>query len=260
MPGTAATLDCMAIQHGGFHQSEHVVKCQRLPSHNMTRSSRIVRFCLAGILLIFLAAFPVVQMLGVPILPVHEAIADEAGTKTPSGGTITDQITDTQNLLGSDAGSVTDAIASTKEETGVSVRLLYLPSFYQGMEPDAWAKQVLQSIKPVPNTVLLAVASQDGKLVVAVSSNSEDWLKDQKTVDRLSQAALDPISKGNSPDWVGSAKAMMNEISQIHTNRQHQRLLIYLGSGLGLVLLVLILVWVVWRYKGRKRKTRHDRH
>lgn len=219
----------------------------------------MVRFCLAAVLLILLTAFPLVQTPGIPISSVHEAKADESGTKTPSEGTITDQITDTQNLLGSDAGSVTDAIASTKEETGVSVRLLYLPSFYQGMEPDAWARQVLQSIKPAPNTVLLAVASQEGKLVVAVSSNSESWLKDQKTVDRLSQAALDPISKGNSPDWVGSAKAMMNEITQIHANRQHRRLLTYLVSGLGLVLLVLVLAGVVWWYRGRKRKTRHGR-
>ena len=43
----------------------------------------------------------------------------------------------------------------------------------------------MESLDPKPNTVLLAVASNDGNLVVAVSSNSDEWLKKKSTVDAL---------------------------------------------------------------------------
>lgn len=131
------------------------------------------------------------------------------------GVTITSSITDTENLLGSDVSAVTDAIDDTKERTGVSVRLLYLASFATDEEPEDWARDVLDSTDPDPDTVLLAVASYDGSLVVAVSSNSDAWLRNQDTVDRLSQAALDPLIEGDTPDWSGSAIAMMDEIGTI---------------------------------------------
>ena len=55
--------------------------------------------------------------------PVHAD--DSAGL----GITATDDITDTQNLLGSNVSEITDAINQTKKETGVTVRLVYLDSF-----------------------------------------------------------------------------------------------------------------------------------
>lgn len=149
------------------------------------------------------------------------ALADEQGEtagQNGSGITITQNITDTENLLGSKVGEVTDAITSTKDETGVTVHLLYLASFNNGdTKPADWASQVLESLQPKPNTVLLAVASNDGNLVVAVSSNSDEWLRRQQTVDRLSQKALDPIldKKDGTPDWAGSATAMMDEIKTL---------------------------------------------
>lgn len=195
-----------------------------------------------------------------PLAGGVEAVAVE-GRQASEEGTISDQITDTQNLLGSDAGSVADAVESTKEETGVSVRLLYLPSFYQKMKPEAWAKQVLRSMKPAPNTVLLAVASQDGKMVVAVSSNSDDWLKDQKTVDQLSQDALGPISKAGNPDWVGSAKALMDGISRIDRERkQHRRIILIVLIAVVVVVLALTMAGLVWwlRRKNRKAESAAD--
>ena len=53
------------------------------------------------------------------ITPVGNA---DEGTGT--GITATENITDTQNLLGSNVAEITDAISKTKQETGVSVRLL----------------------------------------------------------------------------------------------------------------------------------------
>lgn len=237
----------MAVQHDGFLSQGHVVERGSItmtgfPGGLREGMVRLVTFLLALVTLAF------------PLVGGVEAVAAE-DQQASEGGTISDQITDTQNLLGSDAGSVADAIKSTKEETGVSVRLLYLPSFYQKMKPEAWAKQVLRSMKPAPNTVLLAVASQDGKLVVAVSSNSDDWLKDQKTVDQLSQDALGPISKASNPDWVGSAKAMMDGISRIDKERkQHRRIIMIVLIAVVVVVLALGAAGLVWWLRQKNKK------
>ena len=178
-----------------------------------------------------------------------KAFADEPET---GSGTMTDTITDPQNLLGSDVGSVKDAIKETAEQTGVSVRLLYLPHFYEGVKPEIWASRALESMKPAQDTVMLAVASQDGKLVVAVSSNSQAWLKDQSSVDQLSQAALEPVTKGRNPDWVGSAKAMMDQVETLDQNHRHHRVMIIALSVTVVVLVMLgVAVWIWWRRSSR---------
>ena len=123
--------------------------------------------------------------------PVHAD--DSAGL----GITATDDITDTQNLLGSNVSEITDAINQTKKETGVTVRLVYLDSFNAKGKPDKWVSALLESLNPKPNTVMLAVASNDGNLVVAVSSNSEEWLKKKSTVDALSDAAQKPLMESD---------------------------------------------------------------
>ena len=115
--------------------------------------------------------------------------SDSSSSSTDSGVTITENITDTENLLGSHAAEVTDAIAKTEKETGVHVHLLYLSSFNSQQKPGDWAATVMESMNPKPNTVMLAVASNDGNLVVVVSKNSDKWLLDNKTVDKLSEAA-----------------------------------------------------------------------
>lgn len=143
------------------------------------------------------------------------AFADDGGSSTVDGVTVTDSITDTENLLGDNLGKVTDAINSTKSETGVTLRLLFLPNFAESTDPDQWTSDVLESTDPVANTVMLAVASEDGNLVVAVSSNSDSWLKDQQTVDSLSEAALAPLTEGDTPDWSGSAIALADRIKEI---------------------------------------------
>ena len=51
--------------------------------------------------------------------------------------------------------------------------------------------------QPKPNTVLLAVALNDGKLVVAVSGNSESWLYNKTTSDQLLKSAYGPVSGRN---------------------------------------------------------------
>ena len=220
----------MAAQHGIYLSPVHVVE-RGISNILDSRRGQPARFARRFALLL------VVALLILPLVGGVDARAEE-GQSDSGEGTISEQITDTQNLLGSDVGSITDAIKSTKEETGVSVRLLYLPSFYQKMKPEDWAKQVLASMKPAPNTVLLAVASQDGKLVVVVSNNSDEWLRDQKTVDQLSQDALGPISKAGNPDWVGSAKAMMDGISRIDKERKQQRQVTIILVALAVVLVL----------------------
>ncbi len=178
---------------------------------------------------------------------------------TTSGFTITDNVTDTENLLGSNVSEVTDAIKKTKKETGVTVRLLYLESFETKRKPARWASDLLESLNPAPNTVMLAVASSDGNLVVAVSSNSDKWLKKQSTVEALSDAAQKPLMQ-STPNWVKSATGMMDQIAvEKKTSTSSKAVVIgvvCLVAAL-VLLVVLLVVFHVLREKGIiKRKVR----
>ncbi|WEV41431.1 hypothetical protein OZX57_05150 [Bifidobacterium sp. ESL0682] len=176
----------------------------------------------------------------------------EAAAATPAKVDISSDITDPQNLLGGDASHVNDEIAAVKEQTGVTVRLLYLANFTGTNDPDKWAAETLQSTNPPANTVLLAVASNDGRLVVAVSHNSDNWIKSKDHVAALSQAALGPIQKGDNPDWPGSACSMMDEIKTLHQQEASKRPKIIIGVCVGVGVIVLIAVAVALVIRRRK--------
>lgn len=194
------------------------------------------------------------------------ALADD-GSGTGSSGdssvtdqgtsTFTDDITDTNNLLGADLSAVTDAIKKTKQDTGVTVKLMYIPSFGTTDKPAKWASDVLEALKPEHNTVMMAVASEDGNLVVAVSSNSDEWLKKQQTVDDLSKVATDPLLK-DTPDWAGAATAMMDEIAKVKqtsTSSSTVTVGIVVMVAVLAVLVVIIVVTAIIR-SHRKKKAR----
>lgn len=146
------------------------------------------------------------------------AWADDETSQSDNSGTATfdNEILDTQNLLGSNLSQVRDAIATTKEKYGVSVRLIYVQSIAtKDGKIGTWAHDVLESTKPAANTVLLAVASDTGELVVTVSSNSDEWLRSQSTVDKLSDAALAPLVDKQNSAWAQSALNMMHEIATV---------------------------------------------
>lgn len=211
-----------------------------------------------------LALFIVSMLVGIALMgfelnqPVY---ADEQPSQDPTlqQVTVTNNITDTGNLLGANVGMVSDTITATEQETGVSVRLLYIDSFSGGVSPEKWASSVLESTKPKPNTVLLAVASKDGNLVVAVSANSDPWLKNQKTVDELSDTALKPLVNEKSPNWSGSAVDMMN---QIVTLKKTSTSGVFSTTGTVLfilavaVLLGIVGVRTIWVKKGKSSKAR----
>ena len=190
------------------------------------------------------------------ITPV--GLADETGEDTDpdlDGGALTSSITDTENLLGSNVTEVTDAIDQLHEQTGVSVRLLYLSSFSAGEgQVDQWASDVLESTDPEPNTVLLAVASHDGNLVVAVSANSDEWLHRQSTVDELSQAALDPLVENDTPDWSASALDMIEQINVVYRTATSPSVIVIGAAALGGVVVILAIVVVVMLVRRRRRQ------
>ncbi|WP_239457375.1 TPM domain-containing protein [Bifidobacterium pullorum] len=173
--------------------------------------------------------------------------------------TLTDDVTDTENLLGASASKVTDAIERTDRETGAHVKLVFVDSFNaeHGQKPEDWASQLLESTKPQPNTVMLAVASGDGNLVVVVSSNSDEWLRDRGTVDALSEAAAEPLTDGGQ-DWAGSALAMMEQLRQAKRTATSTRLstagVVAMGASLA-ALVVIAAVMVVVR---RRREVAAD--
>lgn len=194
------------------------------------------------------------------ITPV--GLADETGEDTDpdlDGGALTSSITDTENLLGSNVTEVTDAIDQLYEQTGVSVRLLYLSSFSAGEgQVDQWASDVLESTDPEPNTVLLAVASHDGNLVVAVSANSDEWLHRQSTVDELSQAALDPLVENDTPDWSASALDMIEQINVVYRTATSPSVIVIGAAALGGVVVILAIVVVVMLVRRRRRRQPSD--
>lgn len=202
-----------------------------------------------GVLMVLCAAVSVVLAVALSITLPGEAFA---ASKTATQDGTAANITDTQNLLGSDISKVSDEISSTKQQTGVNVRLLYLQNFSGAKNPDVWVAGVLKSLKPAPNTVMLAVASNDGKLVVAASQNSDDWLKSGDSVSKLSQAALGPIQKSDVPDWSGSAIAMMEEIKTL--KRQSTSLKIAIGVVVGVIVLLIVAVVVVMLLRRKRRE------
>ncbi|WEV76479.1 TPM domain-containing protein [Bifidobacterium sp. ESL0800] len=194
------------------------------------------------------------SLLGVVLL---FGFAQPARAASSSMGEINAEVTDPQNLLGGNVSHVNDEIASIKQETGVTVRLLYLANFAGSKDPDTWAGESLESTKPPANTVLLALASNDGRLVVAVSHNSDDWLKDKDHVSRLSQAALGPIQKGDDPDWSGAACAMMDEIKVLHKQETSRKPKIIIAGSIAVILVIIVIGAVVMllRRRGKKKKT-----
>ena len=222
------------------------------------RASRCARA--VGMLMLIIA----MVLAGVTATPsrADEAAPSQTSTSTaPSGEDVSANIVDTQNLLGDNLGAVTDAIKETYERTGVTVRLIYVNSFNTDKQPDAWAAQTLKSLDPPPNTVLLAVASNDGNLAVVVSPDSAEWLRNRKTVDKLSEAASAPLTDGadvNGPNWAKSAIDMMKVIQTTKstaTSSTAASVGTIVMIGAVAVLLVGAVVLIVVR---RRRETEHD--
>ena len=183
--------------------------------------------------------------------------SDSSSSSTDSGVTITENITDTENLLGSHAAEVTDAIAKTEKENGVHVHLLYLSSFNSQQKPGDWAATVMESMNPKPNTVMLAVASNDGNLVVVVSKNADKWLLDNKTVDKLSEAAQQPLLE-NPPSWSGAATAMMDQIVKSQKASTSSSTVIVGIIIMGVVLVALVIIIVVMVVIHRRKEIKKD--
>lgn len=183
--------------------------------------------------------------------------SDSSSSSTDSGVTITENITDTENLLGSHVAEVTDAIAKTEKETGVHVHLLYLSSFNSQQEPGDWAATVMESMNPKPNTVMLAVASNDGNLVVVVSKNSDKWLLDKKTVDKLSDAARQPLLE-KPQSWSGAATAMMDQIVKSKKASTSSSTVTVGIIIMGVVLVALVIIIVVMVVIRRREEIKKD--
>ena len=246
-----ATVDNMRFLNMSHVRTANVVK-RRQPQQTAIWWQRALATFVAVFFVFAVAALPMcaeADDASSPSPSASSSSSSSSSSDTSSGATLSADITDPNNLLGENATSVTDMITKTKNEYGVSVRLLYLDSFGTKTKPTTWASTLLQSTSPSPNTVLLAVASADGNLVVAVSNNSDKWLKDQKSVDALSEAALGPLTaKKGAPDWSGSAIAMMNEIGKLKetsTSGDTKDFSIGLFVGVALLLVALVVVIIV---------------
>ena len=212
-------------------------------------------------MLMLVIAVALTGVIATPSYADEAAPSPTAAATTPSAEDVSANIVDTQNLLGDNLGAVTDAIKETYERTGVTVRLIYVNSFNTDKQPDAWAAQTLKSLDPPPNTVLLAVASNDGNLAVVVSPDSAEWLRNRKTVDKLSEAASAPLTDdadANGPNWAKSAIDMMQAIQtakSTSTSSTAASVGIIVMIGAVAVLLIGAVVVIVVR---RRRETERD--
>lgn len=212
-------------------------------------------------MLMLVIAVALTGVIATPSYAEEAAPSPTAAATTPSAEDVSANIVDTQNLLGDNLGAVTDAIKETYERTGVTVRLIYVNSFNTDKQPDAWAAQTLKSLDPPPNTVLLAVASNDGNLAVVVSPDSAEWLRNRKTVDKLSEAASAPLTDdadANGPNWAKSAIDMMQAIQtakSTSTSSTAASVGTIVMIGAVAVLLVGAVVVIVVR---RRRETERD--
>ncbi|MCI1194183.1 TPM domain-containing protein [Bifidobacterium pseudolongum] len=215
----------------------------------------------AVVMLMLVIAVALTGVIATPSYADEAAPSPTAAATTPSAEDVSANIVDTQNLLGDNLGAVTDAIKETYERTGVTVRLIYVNSFNTDKQPDAWAAQTLKSLDPPPNTVLLAVASNDGNLAVVVSPDSAEWLRNRKTVDKLSEAASAPLTDdadANGPNWAKSAIDMMQAIQtakSTSTSSTAASVGIIVMIGAVAVLLIGAVVVIVVR---RRRETERD--
>ena len=200
-------------------------------------------------------AFVLAMVLAFAALAAAPAAAVADGTDSGGSATITDDITDTENLLGADASRVSDAIARVDRSAGVHVKLLFLETFglEKGQTPEAWAMRQLESLHPKPNTVMLAVASGDGSLVVVVSPNSDEWLRGRATVDDLSAAAAEPLASGGQ-DWAGSVLALVDGIEQAKRTSTSRRAMTIGVAAMGVVVVVLAAAGVAVAVRRRRRE------
>lgn len=186
----------------------------------------------------------------------QDAGSDQSGQSGTSGQiTVNDSIIDTGNLLGSKLSEVMDSVSQVKEKTGATLRLMYLPHLDTQGDAEAWCRQVLDTSGAAPNTVLLAVASQDGNLVSCVSADSDDWLNNH--VQDFADAALGPITGNEDPDWGGAAIALANKIIEAKdTSASRGVVMVGVAAVVG-VLIILVVVGIVFHRIRRKRRRRH---
>lgn len=252
----------------------HILNDYKLTNLNFARLKQVLRAVVAFLVSVFLilqifSIFPTFSLLPSDFIKINKAYAEEQTSN--SGIVATDSITDTENLLGDSVNKVSDEIAATKKRTGVTVRLLYLSTFGDTKDPSKWASDLLISTLPAKNTVLLAVATRDGRLVVAVSPNSDEWLKSRNTVDALSDAAYKPLVTTTGTHWGQSAIMMMKQISRSKRTATTSSaslistlimLIIILCLGVVVTLILLHRSRIQKQIKAgvRKARRRHARH
>ncbi|RFD80115.1 hypothetical protein AXE77_00935 [Gardnerella vaginalis] len=267
----------------------HIFNCCPHNTHTAPMRTRIILIAVVSCLLNVIALLPLDCIVSAVSLSAHVTTAEPTATSQlpinsflsgtayaadnsqNSGIVATDSITDTENLLGDSVTKVSDMIAETKKRTGVTVKLLYLSTFGNTNNPSQWASDLLTSTLPARNTVLLAVATHDGRLVVAVSPNSDEWLKSKRTADMLSDAAYRPLVSTSGSHWDQSAIMMMQQI--IRSKRTATTTSASLLSTLVMLVILLVLCVMVTilllrkRYiqrqiltGKRKARRRHARH
>lgn len=114
-------------------------------------------------------------------------------------------LVDNADVLGNRTGDVEEAIANVQESEGFTLYVVYVDSFTDPADREAWAQEVIRNKNMGSREALLSVATEDRQLNVA-TSNSSPITAEQR--DNVAAAATDPLvgqSSFDADDWAAAA-------------------------------------------------------
>ena len=142
----------------------------------------------------------VLTLSAVAVWPAAAASAEPPVTIPPG-----EYVVDDSGVLGGEAAEVTDAITEVQSDTGYTLYVVYVDSFTDPSNATAWARDVVTAKNMGPTEALLAVATEQRNLQVAVLDDSRIDFDRQQAV---GEAALETLRASGDPsaeDWAQAA-------------------------------------------------------
>ena len=134
------------------------------------------------------------------VWPAAAASAEPPVTIPPG-----EYIVDDSGVLDGDASRVADAISEVQSDSGYTLYVVYVDSFTSPSDAEAWARDVVTAKNMGPREALVAVATEQRNLQVAVRDDSRI---DDARQEAIYNAAVEPLRGNSDPssaDWAESA-------------------------------------------------------
>ena len=109
-------------------------------------------------------------------------------------------VIDDANVLGGDVSEVQDAVKQLKRDTGQSLYVIYVDSFTNPSDPNAWVGEVAKSKNMGTSDVVLAVAVQQRNAIFTVNNRSDLFPSGRRSSTRWSPRNC-PTRSGPPRRW-----------------------------------------------------------